>query len=334
MLARILAFGALTMVLAPPPAPPGRPGEAGLDTPCLASAGYSWCAATESCVRQWETPCSDNYANCAACLKAQRDGINIACPARCDVDDTEAACACPPAPPCPLVARGAPGCAAAPPAVDDCGCPGAPRGGVRRGHQWRLRRPGVRRAFEYVATMGPLVADAGDVRRPCHARRLWQLHRRGCTVWHDGCNTCRVGGTGDALACTEMLATTRPTARACRTPPSRTAGRQGRGLPPLLRGWLRGPSTARARRARAASRRPPGLTAAARRRAVASRSTGTRRRDAQNSTVKGKWSIELTGTVAHFVWGCSAYIGASRIFSARCVHWFQLSSFAERDKRE
>ena len=28
---------------------------------CLISAGYSWCDATESCVRVWETPCPDRF---------------------------------------------------------------------------------------------------------------------------------------------------------------------------------------------------------------------------------------------------------------------------------
>jgi hypothetical protein len=206
----ILAFSALATVLAPPPAPPGRLGEAALVAPCLASAGYSWCAATQSCVRQWETPCSDNYANCAACLTAQRDGINIACPARCDVDDTEAACACPPAPPCPLMARGAPGCAAAPPTVDDCGCPvGCPALECGAGAQCDgFAGLACAAPFECVATMGPLVADApGTCAAPCHTARdaYGNCITAGCTVWHDGCNTCHVAGTGDALACTEMF---------------------------------------------------------------------------------------------------------------------------------
>ena len=51
---------------------------------CLISAGYGWCAATESCVRVWETPCADYFDGCTDCLAKQRLGVNIACPAECD----------------------------------------------------------------------------------------------------------------------------------------------------------------------------------------------------------------------------------------------------------
>ena len=50
---------------------------------CLISAGYSWCQETNNCIRQWETPCSDNYNDCNDCLLQQRNGINIACPETC-----------------------------------------------------------------------------------------------------------------------------------------------------------------------------------------------------------------------------------------------------------
>ena len=28
---------------------------------CLIGAGYSWCEASNSCIRQWITPCEDHY---------------------------------------------------------------------------------------------------------------------------------------------------------------------------------------------------------------------------------------------------------------------------------
>ena len=51
---------------------------------CMSSAGYSWCDASQTCVRTWETPCADNYADCAGCLARQKSGVNIACPVECD----------------------------------------------------------------------------------------------------------------------------------------------------------------------------------------------------------------------------------------------------------
>tara|TARA_Y100001958_G_scaffold158474_1_gene156448 strand:- start:2617 stop:3768 length:1152 start_codon:yes stop_codon:yes gene_type:complete len=50
---------------------------------CLISAGYTFCEETNNCIRQWETPCSDNYNDCNDCLTKQRNGINIACPDNC-----------------------------------------------------------------------------------------------------------------------------------------------------------------------------------------------------------------------------------------------------------
>lgn len=52
---------------------------------CLVSAGYTWCQSSLNCIRQWESPCADNYINCGDCLKKQRDGYNIACPENCDM---------------------------------------------------------------------------------------------------------------------------------------------------------------------------------------------------------------------------------------------------------
>ncbi len=51
---------------------------------CLIGAGFTWCEATQGCIRRWETPCEDNYSDCNDCLKRQRMGENIACPIQCD----------------------------------------------------------------------------------------------------------------------------------------------------------------------------------------------------------------------------------------------------------
>jgi hypothetical protein len=54
------------------------------DNGCLISAGYSWCESTQSCIRQWITPCQDNFDDCNDCFTQQSQGINIACPIKCD----------------------------------------------------------------------------------------------------------------------------------------------------------------------------------------------------------------------------------------------------------
>ena len=51
---------------------------------CLIGAGYTWCEDTQSCLRQWESPCADNFSDCKDCLTKQRNGYNIACPIQCD----------------------------------------------------------------------------------------------------------------------------------------------------------------------------------------------------------------------------------------------------------
>ena len=55
------------------------------DNHCLISAGYTWCESSRNCLRQWETPCSDNFSDCDDCFLRQRKGQNIACPERCDM---------------------------------------------------------------------------------------------------------------------------------------------------------------------------------------------------------------------------------------------------------
>ena len=52
---------------------------------CLISAGYTWCQDSSNCIREWETPCKDNYVDCIDCLQRQQIGENIACPAECDI---------------------------------------------------------------------------------------------------------------------------------------------------------------------------------------------------------------------------------------------------------
>ena len=55
---------------------------------CLIGAGVTWCEAHQSCIREWVTPCEDNFKNCNDCLSKQTNGINIACPVECNMVDT------------------------------------------------------------------------------------------------------------------------------------------------------------------------------------------------------------------------------------------------------
>ena len=55
------------------------------DNNCLTGAGYSWCESSQMCIRQWETPCDDNYNDCGDCLKRQQME-NIACPLECNIN--------------------------------------------------------------------------------------------------------------------------------------------------------------------------------------------------------------------------------------------------------
>ena len=219
-----------TPVHAPAPAPLGGPAAPGAaDGPCLASAGYSWCAATRSCLRQWETPCPDNFADCKSCLEAQRNGVNIACPGRCDALALGAGaadkdpCACPAVPPCPRMAPAPPGCTVVRAPVDECGCAtGCPAVQCGAGQSCGGFAAGVAPScappYECVQTMGPLVADApGQCRAPCAAGRdaYGNCVEPGCAVWHDGCNTCRVAPGSTAMACTEMWCAEPPAEARC-----------------------------------------------------------------------------------------------------------------------
>jgi len=69
------------------PMPPmDRPMVGGQRDPnnCLIGAGYTWCEASQSCIRQWITPCEDHFTDCVDCLNQQKNGENIACPVDCD----------------------------------------------------------------------------------------------------------------------------------------------------------------------------------------------------------------------------------------------------------
>lgn len=54
-------------------------------TNCVSDGGYTWCDSLKQCVRQWETPCEDNYDDCSDCFTRQSNGENIACPVDCDM---------------------------------------------------------------------------------------------------------------------------------------------------------------------------------------------------------------------------------------------------------
>ena len=69
---------------------------------CLIGAGFTWCEATQECIRRWETPCADNFSDCSDCLKRQRNGENIACPVQCDTVFIEPPIAIDPMPPTPM----------------------------------------------------------------------------------------------------------------------------------------------------------------------------------------------------------------------------------------
>jgi len=59
---------------------------------CLVGGGYSYCESSNSCIRQWVTPCEDNYKDCNDCLAKQSSGMNIACPIDCDMIQVEPVC--------------------------------------------------------------------------------------------------------------------------------------------------------------------------------------------------------------------------------------------------
>ena len=205
---------------------------------CLISAGYSWCASTNSCIRQWDTPCEDNYNDCSDCLKRQRNGENIACPTNCDTVVINDPCSlgCPPPVPCPAPPQ-TPNCEHIPPQQDNCGCnvgcgtirctpipppppppyPPATRprisqvgetcGGYMPQNMVHICAPNL----ECIYTMGPMIADAPGTCQPncLTVRDEWgNCVDENCLEWSDGCNTCNVitnGLTKELNGCTEQV---------------------------------------------------------------------------------------------------------------------------------
>jgi hypothetical protein len=70
-----------------PMPPTNRPMVGGQRDPnnCLIGAGYTWCESSQSCIRQWVTPCEDHFTDCTDCSNRQKNGENIACPQECDL---------------------------------------------------------------------------------------------------------------------------------------------------------------------------------------------------------------------------------------------------------
>ena len=175
------------------------------DNNCLAAAGYTWCESSQSCIRQWVTPCEDNYNDCNDCLSRQRNGENIACPTNCDLISIKDPCSsgCPPPFPCPAPG---PDCEFTPPPKDICGCSTgcgtikcsthiSLEGETCGGYMIPEFRNRCGNNLECVNTMGPYIADApGTCQQPCTTfRDQWGNCVDGdCETWFDGCNTCRV----------------------------------------------------------------------------------------------------------------------------------------------
>ena len=217
---------------------------------CVIDGGYQWCESTQSCIRQWETPC---------------DSLNIPSPSQaCNYP-------CPPSffPPCPepyipdinnchMITNN-----------DNCGCAiGCPHYDCTnpecssdldchinqfcRSSQMRLPMVNGRRTqkilsecvdkvginetcggftppefqsrcldnLECVNTMGPMIADApGQCKEPCpsHSNRdeygncvISSSIPDNCATYFDGCNTCQVRD-GRAELCTLMYCFTQNT---------------------------------------------------------------------------------------------------------------------------
>ncbi len=129
---------------------------------CLIGAGFTWCEETQNCIRRWETPCADNYADCNDCLKRQRNGENIACPTQCDTVsptcETDEDCGnthfCRPT---TMNIDGPKECVLYSEEGDSCG------GYTLPAYQSRCKP-----SFECANTAGPMIADApGTCMRPC-----------------------------------------------------------------------------------------------------------------------------------------------------------------------
>ena len=177
---------------------------------CIQSAGYSWCQSSENCIRQWETPCDDNYNNCIDCLTRQRSGENIACPTECDLEticNTDIDCIdtyfCRPT---------------TMNIIEDKRCykysrEGESCGGYTLPSQENRCDP----SLECVNTE-PMIPDApGQCMRACGSTSIRDndgncvkksnTHNNipiDCTVWYDGCNICNTNN-GILGGCTRMM---------------------------------------------------------------------------------------------------------------------------------
>jgi hypothetical protein len=196
---------------------------------CLVSAGYTWCQSSNSCIRQWDTPCKDNYLDCHDCLQRQRNGENIACPGTCDNVIIEDPCSlgCPPPVPCPAPPY-MPNCEYIPPLADNCGCTVGcgtsrcnPLISQERETCGGFMAPGYSHTcadgLECANTMGPLIADAPGTCQPVCAtfRDSWgNCVDENCLEWNDGCNTCSI--VNNALTeCTEEVCYVNPENSMC-----------------------------------------------------------------------------------------------------------------------
>jgi len=185
---------------------------------CLTGGGYSWCESSGECIRQWETPCEDNYKDCSDCLERQRLGENIACPSDCDLSVYDpCSLGCPPPMPCPAPPIDV-NCEYIPAQSDNCGCSmgcgtiNCSRepliSGIGESCGGYMMRPSVcSEELECVYTMGPYIADApGSCQNKCSTTRdQWgNCIDKYCSSWYDGCNTCSVSNN-EISSCTEMM---------------------------------------------------------------------------------------------------------------------------------
>ena len=204
---------------------------------CIVDAGYVWCPSSKKCIRTWEEDC-DEYSNsennqfcdyspdqlCRRVCNSPNCGENQ-CAIRTDhccdytchdnliVDGIESCPPCPPHPPCPLIPSSN-GCSFPNPIIDSCGCQ------VSCGIidcSSRLSESGEEcnsymsrecaEGLDCINIMGPIIADSPGICRPkCEFERdSWgNCIDRGCNLWFDGCNTCRLIDN-HIIRCTEKM---------------------------------------------------------------------------------------------------------------------------------
>jgi len=129
---------------------------------CLIDGGYTWCESSQSCIRQWITPCEDHFADCTDCLNRQRNGENIACPQECDLInlDCNTDKDCENTHFCRVSSLDVDGPKLCVPFSND----GESCGGYTLPANQMRCSPGL----ECANTMGPMIADApGNCMRPC-----------------------------------------------------------------------------------------------------------------------------------------------------------------------